>query len=353
MKSLDYENVLVTGGAGFMGSNFIKTLLSKEFFQGKIINLDVLTYSGNLENLVEVQGDPRYAFIQGNILDAQLLSQVLDKHNITVIIHFAAESHVDRSIDSSRSFFETNVLGTLTLLEAIKNKTHIHFHHISTDEVYGETTLDKPFTESSNYLPNSPYAASKAASDHTVRSFGKTYGISTTISHSVNNFGPNQFPEKLIPLVISCLMKEAPIPVYGKGDQIRDWLYVQDHSEAVIAALKHGKKGQSYNFSAQRRVENLHLIQMVIDIFAKKQNLASAKYLDLITFVKDRPAHDFCYAVDASKACKDLQWIPRITLESGLDTVVEWYLKNHQWLKNIETGDYRHWLAKHYGQVGV
>ena len=353
MRDINNANILVTGGAGFMGSDFIRHMLASKDFLGRIVNIDALTYCGNLENLQSVKKHPRYSFVKGNICTSDLVEDVLRNHQIDVIVHFAAESHVDRSIESSEVFYETNVLGTLKLLELLKKYDFIHFHHISTDEVYGKTSIDKPFTESSSYLPNSPYAASKASSDHMVRAFGKTYGISTCISHAVNNYGPYQFPEKLIPLTISRLLEKKDIPIYGKGDQVRDWLFVEDHSKGVEHALRHSLSGSVYNFSAKQRVENLQLVKLLIDLFCEQKALNSKDYLSLIKHVKDRLGHDFCYAVDPSKAEHDLKWSAKTSLKEGLKKTLLWYLKNDLWLSHIKSGEYKGWFEKHYTAVGV
>lgn len=353
MREVDKANLLVTGGAGFMGSHFIKYLIGLEEFKGHIINLDALTYCGNLDNLDLVKDHPRYKFIKGNILDASLVEQVLYDFKINIIVHFAAESHVDRSIKSSEEFFLTNVIGTLRLLEAMKKFKGIHFHHISTDEVYGHTHINDPFTESSPYYPNSPYAASKASSDHVVRSYGRTYQLSTCISHSVNNYGPFQFPEKLIPLVISRLLERREIPIYGSGRQIRDWIYVEDHSKAVYNALKYGQSQQVYNFSAREKMENIKLVETVIDIFCRLTQKNFNDHCVLITHVEDRPAHDFCYAVDPSISEAQLMWKAQTSLEQGLLKTVSWYLDNNHWIERIKTLEYRQWFENHYGEVGV
>lgn len=353
MRDISKLNTLVTGGAGFMGSDFIRQMLSSDFYKGHLVNLDALTYCGNLENLQGIENLSNYRFVKGSIGDTELVESLINTYEIDIIINFAAESHVDRSIVSAEAFYETNVFGTLKLLEVLKNYKNIHFHHISTDEVYGDTTIDKPFTEDSCYLPNSPYAASKASSDHLVRAFGKTFDISTCITHAVNNYGPFQFPEKLIPLTILRLLEEKDIPIYGQGLQLRDWLYVEDHTKAVIQALKYGKAQQVYNFSARQRVTNIALVKNLIKIFCEEKKVAETKCLSLIKYVKDRPGHDFCYAVDPQKAEKDLAWKAEINLEKGLKKTLLWYLKNDQWISHVKTGEYMSWVKQYYNPIGV
>ncbi len=319
------HNLLVTGGAGFMGSAFIRFLLRNPDFTGKITNFDALTYAGNLESLSGFHDHPRYRFIQGNILDQPLVEKILETDEIDAIVHFAAESHVDRSIDSALPFIETNVKGTLSLLEAVRKMPYIHFHHISTDEVYGSLGESGTFTEHSPYRPNSPYSASKAASDHLVRAFTHTYNLSTTISHSSNNYGPWQYPEKFIPVMILNCLKRQPLPVYGRGANVRDWVYVDDHAEAVWNILQFGKKGETYNIGGHSEKTNLELLHLLIDQIAieKKQNPSS--YHQLIRFVTDRPGHDFRYAIDTAKIEKELHWHPKVSLAEGLRRTVHWY----------------------------
>ncbi len=335
MRKLRRARLLVTGGAGFMGSSFIRTLLSQEEFEGQIVNLDLLTYCGSLLNLENISGDSRYNFVLGDISDTKLVDELISDYHIDTVVHFAAESHVDRSIESAGPFFKTNVLGTLNLLEVIKNRQHIHFHHISTDEVYGDTSIEEPFTENSQYRPNSPYAASKAASDHIVRSFCQTYHVSACITHSVNNYGPFQFPEKLIPVVLEKLMNKKPIPIYGSGLQIRDWLYVEDHSRAIIAALEHSRPGFTYNLSAKNPKTNLDLVHNLIDVFAKLKGEDQASYKTLISHVQDRLGHDMCYVVNPEFSYTSLNWKPRVDFDEGLKQTVSWYLQNSSWIQSV------------------
>jgi len=326
IKNLESKNILVTGGAGFMGSSFIHHLLSSKDFYGTIVNYDALTYCGNLENLREVQEDRRYIFVKGNILDQKFVELILESHKIDLIVHFAAETHVDRSIESSRVFLETNILGTHSLLEALRKFSHMHFHHISTDEVYGSCDENGCFYEESAYLPNSPYSASKAASDHLVRSYIKTHGISATISHAGNNFGPRQYPEKLIPFMITQMMENKPLTLYGNGLNRRDWVFVEDHSRAIEAILRHGRKGEIYNIASEENLSNLELVLKLIEIYASFENQDPLALKEKILFIKDRPGHDFCYAMDAKKLCQETKWQPKYSLDLGLKKTIEWYL---------------------------
>ncbi|MEI6243286.1 MAG: dTDP-glucose 4,6-dehydratase, partial [Chlamydiota bacterium] len=304
------QNLIVTGGCGFMGSAFIRYLLKNPSFNGKIVNLDLLTYAGNLDNVIEIADDPRYAFVQGDIRDKILILSLCERYSIDTIVHFAAETHVDRSIDNPLAFVETNVNGTVSLLEVVKEKKNIHFHQISTDEVYGSLGEWGFFTEDSHYLPNSPYSAAKAAGDHFVRAYHKTYGISTTLSHSSNNYGPYQFPEKLLPLMISRCLERKPLPVYGNGKNVRDWLFVDDHAEAVYAIITRGKSGEVYDIGGGNERTNLEFISLLIDILSDLLNEPKESFNSLIEFVKDRPGHDYRYAIDSSKLQKELFWKP-------------------------------------------
>ena len=320
-----YNNLLVTGGAGFIGSAFIRSLLRSSSFHGKILNLDLLTYAGNLDNLNGFHDHPRYQFIQGDIGHGPLIEKLLEEYEIDAIVHFAAETHVDRSISSALPFIETNIKGTLTLLEAVRKFPHVHFHHISTDEVYGSLGERGSFHENSPYRPNSPYSASKASSDHLVRAFAHTYNLPTTISHCSNNYGPSQYPEKFIPLMIThCLLKK-PLPVYGRGANIRDWLYVDDHVEAIRLILQSGKKGQTYDIGGRAELTNLELLYLLIDVVAAETREHPESYRALIRFVEDRPGHDFRYSIDTSKIEKELGWHPKVSLQEGLKKTVKWY----------------------------
>jgi len=315
--------LLVTGGAGFIGSAFIRYLLRLPDFHGRILNYDLLTYAASLEFLNGFHEHPRYRFVQGDILNQPLVEKLIEEGEIDTIVHFAAETHVDRSIASAKPFVETNVLGTLSLLEAVRKFPHVHFHHISTDEVYGSLGESGTFNERSPYRPNSPYSASKAASDHLVRAFGHTYGISTTISHCSNNYGPCQHAEKFIPLMILNCLKRKPLPVYGRGANMRDWLYVDDHAEAVWRILQRGKKGQTYDIGGKTELTNLELLHVLIDLIQAQK---PGDYRSLIRFVQDRPGHDFRYAIDCSKMEKELGWQPTTSLKEGLTRTVRWYM---------------------------
>ena len=356
------KNVLVTGDAGFIGSNFIRFLLEKEP-KILILNLDVLTYAGSLENLKDVFTDERYKFIEGNIRDFKLCSQVIRDWDIDTVVHFAAESHVDRSIEGPAQFIETNISGTFTLLECVRsiwlnNRKHplddFRFHHISTDEVFGSLGVNEaPFHEFTPYAPNSPYSASKAASDHLVRAYHKTYGLPVTISNASNNYGPFQFPEKLIPLVILNALERKPIPVYGDGMQIRDWIYVTDHCSAIWQILNRGKIGETYNIGGNNQPTNLEIVRIICSLMDEFQP-DHAPHDRLIQFVKDRPGHDRRYAMDIQKISSELGWMPQETLQSGLRKTIEWYLKHNQWLQAIrDQNDYQHWVVQNYGKRGA
>ena len=295
-----------------MGSSFIRYVLSRADFTGQVTNLDLLTYAGNLDNLGCIQKNPRYQFIQGDIRDRDLLEKI---DPVDIIVHFAAETHVDRSITGPQVFLETNVLGTYQLLEYVKEHPKTHFHHVSTDEVYGALGPEGKFTEESPYKPNSPYSASKASADHLVRSYAKTYGISTTISHASNNYGPCQYAEKFIPLMIHHIQEKKPLPVYGKGENVREWLFVEDHSTAIWTLLEHGKKGEVYNVAGDTEMRNIDLLHLIINLFG------DSKLKDLITYVDDRPGHDFRYAMDGSKL-RALGWRPQRTMEKGLKETI-------------------------------
>jgi len=330
------HRILVTGGAGFIGSAFIRYLLSEQVnFQGTCVNLDALTYAGNLANLISIEDDSRYQFVHGNICDQPLVEELCQTYQIDTIIHFAAESHVDRSIENPQAFAQTNILGTLHLLEVVKKYPYIHFHHVSTDEVYGQLSSEGYFMENSPYQPNSPYSASKAASDHLVRAYAHTYQISTCISNCSNNYGPYQFPEKLIPLMILNCMNSQPLPIYGKGLNIRDWLFVEDHAEALYLLLLHGKRGETYNIGGNCEKKNIEVAQTIISIFAELMGKDIQPLNELITFVKDRPGHDFRYAIDFTKLNNELGWTPKHNFEEGLRNTVEWYLQNSEWLETI------------------
>lgn len=345
----EINSILVTGGAGFIGSAFIRYLLSPASgFTGKCVNFDALTYAGNLENLVDVAQDPRYAFEKGDIRDQARVEQVLKEYQVDTIIHFAAESHVDRSILGPQAFIETNIMGTFSLLEAARRIPGIHFHHVSTDEVYGSLGAEGRFTEESPYQPNSPYSASKASSDHLVRAYTHTYHLSTCISNCSNNYGPYHFPEKLIPVMILNCFEKKPLPVYGKGHNVRDWLYVDDHAKALFLLLSQGKKGETYNIGGEAEWRNIDLVYEIIRLIAKIQGSDPKELESLVTFVKDRPGHDLRYAIDCSKMKRELGWTPEHTFSEGLKQTILWYMQHRDWVDRIQTGAYREWMEVNY-----
>ncbi len=346
------KNMLVTGGCGFIGSNFIRILLSESDFTGRIINLDKLTYAGNLENLdgVSDQFKDRYVFVKGDICDSETVSELFKSYGVDTICHFAAESHVDRSIVQPDAFIRTNINGTFNLLEYARLNGVELFHHISTDEVYGSLGETGLFTETTPYSPNSPYSASKAASDLLVRAYFKTYGIPVTISNCSNNYGPYQFPEKLIPLMILNGFERKALPVYGRGVNIRDWLYVRDHCIAIWKIMKHGKRGETYNIGGDCEIRNIDVVEMICNLL---DEICPGKTpaRELITFVKDRPGHDMRYAVDSQKLQRELKWRPEETFESGLAKTVQWYLDHTEWVNRIKSGAYTQWISDHYGGI--
>ena len=357
------QNVLVTGGAGFIGSNFIHFLLRVEP-NAQVINLDALTYAGSRENLRDLPDPTRHTFFRGDICDRPLVDDLLRKYSIDTLVHFAAETHVDRSILGPAQFIQTNIVGTFTLLEAVRifwldEQAHpredVRFHHVSTDEVFGSLALDEPaWTETIPYAPNSPYAASKAASDHLVRSYFHTYGLPVTITNCSNNYGPRQFPEKLIPLMISNALGGKPLPIYGNGQQIRDWLYVEDHCEAIWQVLGRAPSGETYNVGGGNQPTNLALVRSLCRILDEEVPDGPYKPHDsLLEFVKDRPGHDRRYAMDITKIGRDLGWEPRQWLESGLEKTVEWYLNNPGWIEAVQQqSDYQEWVSKNYEERG-
>jgi dTDP-glucose 4,6-dehydratase len=346
-------NLLVTGGSGFIGSNFIRYLLTESDFSGRIVNVDCLTYAGNPENLadIETRFAGRYVFVREDIRHAEEMAKILDYHQVDTICHFAAESHVDRSIAAPDAFIQTNILGTYNLLElARRRKPRIkRFHHISTDEVYGSLGESGKFTEISPYRPTSPYSASKAASDHLVRAYFHTYDLPVSLSNCSNNYGPYQFPEKLIPLMILNALSGMPLPVYGDGRNIRDWLYVQDHSAALWRILQDGRIGETYNIGGSCEVENIRLVEQICEIMDAMPGLSlSCPPRELITYVADRPGHDRRYAIDASKIADDLSWSPETGIEEGLRRTIEWYVENREWVERVRSGEYRKWIKEHY-----
>ena len=356
------QNILVTGGAGFIGSNFIHYLLQSEE-PIKIINLDALTYAGSLDNLTSVSHDERYTFINGNICDRELVVNLLRQYQIDTVIHFAAESHVDRSITNPGQFIETNVVGTMSLLDACRRVwleenllplRDVRFHHVSTDEVYGTLQPDDPaFSETTAYAPNSPYAASKASSDHLVRAYHHTYGLPVTVTNCSNNYGPYQFPEKLIPLILRNALAGKPLPVYGDGQQIRDWLYVADHCAAIKLVITRGRVGETYNLGGNNQPSNLEIVNQICTLL--DEMLPSEKpYQSLIKFVADRPGHDRRYAIDLTKTKTELGWEPCESLTTGLRKTVAWYLANGEWIAAISgQNNYQQWLESNYQQRGA
>ncbi len=334
--------LLVTGGAGFIGSNFVRYLL--ETSEDRIVNLDLLTYAGNLANLTGCDQDPRYRFVRGDIRDRETLRRAFAEHEIEAVVHFAAESHVDRSVEGPEVFVTTNVLGTEILLEEARAAGVERFLMVSTDEVYGSLGDEGLFTESSPLAPNSPYAASKASADLLCRAFYKTYGFPVLITRCSNNYGAYQFPEKLIPLMIANALEDKPLPVYGDGRNVRDWLYVRDHCSALDAVLRRGRPGEVYNIGGCNEMANLELVRLLVDHLGKSR--------DLITFVSDRPGHDRRYAIDATKIMSELDWAPSVTFEQGLGATVDWYLQHRSWWEEIRSGEYTAYYEQMYGQGG-
>ncbi len=346
------QNLLVTGGAGFIGANFIRYLLAERDFKGRIINLDKLTYAGNPENLegLEDSYPQRYRFVRADICDQQALVDIFAQYEIDSVCHFAAESHVDRSIAEPDAFIQTNIMGTYRLLEQARfHQDRItRFHHVSTDEVYGSLGGTGRFSEESPYRPNSPYSASKASSDHLVRAYHETYGLPVTISNCSNNYGPYQFPEKLIPLIILNALEESPLPVYGDGRNVRDWLYVTDHCRAVWLIMKQGKTGSTYNIGGRCERENIAVVRSICDILDQIFPIHGRRRTDLIEFVTDRPGHDRRYAIDFSKSQKELGWQPQESFDSGIEKTIRWYVDHQGWVNRVRSGEYREWIEKHY-----
>ena len=349
------NTILVTGGAGFIGSNFILRWLNQAV--GAVVNLDKLTYAGNLHNLAAIASDPRYEFIHGDITDRGMLASLLQCRKPRAVVHFAAESHVDRSIRGPEDFIRANIDGTFALLEEVRayfggmgaESANFRFLHVSTDEVYGSLEpSDAPFSETTPYAPNSPYAASKAASDHLVRAYHHTYGLPTLTTNCSNNYGRFQFPEKLIPLVILNALNGKPLPVYGDGQNVRDWLYVEDHCEAIATVLNRGQAGQTYNIGGWNEKRNLDIVELICDLVDEMAGPAGSPRRSLITFVKDRPGHDRRYAMDASKIERELGWRPKETFETGIRKTVRWYLDNNEWVNRVTSGDYRKWIETQY-----
>lgn len=356
------EKILVTGGAGFIGSNFVSDWLGSE--GDTVVNLDKLTYAGNLSNLSELRGDPRHVFVHGDICNADLLDTLLEQHRPRAIVHFAAESHVDRSIHGPEDFIQTNVVGTFRLLESARGywsklsgaaKQRFRFLHVSTDEVYGTLGPDDPaFSETTPYAPNSPYSASKAGSDHIARAYFHTYGLPVLATNCSNNYGPFQFPEKLIPLVILNALSGKPLPVYGDGQQVRDWLYVEDHCIAIREVLAKGQPGNTYNVGGSAERTNIDVVKTICSILEEMRPSRSGKrYEELISHVTDRPGHDRRYAMDTRKIERELAWKPNQTFDSGLRKTVQWYLDNSEWTASVTSGEYRNWVDANYSARGA
>lgn len=357
-KKFKYMTILVTGGSGFIGSNFIRTTLLES--DETIVNIDALTYAGNRESLADLENNARYVFCRGNIGESETITRLLNEHKPTAVLNFAAESHVDRSILNPEEFIETNIVGLYRLLDATrtywealpkKDKNLFRFLQVSTDEVYGSLSAVEPaFSESSNFEPNSPYSASKASGDHLVRAYHHTYGLPTLTTNCSNNYGPYQFPEKLIPLMILNAIEEKSLPIYGDGQQIRDWLFVTDHCEAIRCVLKKGEVGETYNVGGLSEMTNLEVVHKICSVLNKLKPRSNGRvYEDLIQYVTDRPGHDRRYAVDISKINRELGWAPRQTFNAGIEDTVEWYLKHHEWIDRIRSGVYREWVSQQYG----
>jgi dTDP-glucose 4,6-dehydratase len=337
------KGILITGGAGFIGSQVVR-LFTTKYPEYNIINYDKLTYAGNLENLRDVENLPNYRFVKGDILDMELMLSVFKEHNIEGVIHLAAESHVDRSIHNPDEFALTNIIGTIRLLKTAQTAWHDNFegkrfYHISTDEVYGSIEHGY-FTETTSLDPRSPYSASKASSDHFVLAFNNSYGLPTIISRCSNNYGPFHFPEKLVPLMINNIINNKPLPVYGKGENVRDWLYVEDHAKAIDAIFHKGKTGEIYNIGGNNEWKNIDLVKLMCQIMDKKLGRQEGTSASLITYVKDRPGHDMRYAIDASKVISEVGWRPSVSFEEGIEKTIDWFLANQEWLKHVTSGEY-------------
>lgn len=348
------KNILITGGAGFIGSHVVRRFVTN-YPNYHIFNLDALTYAGNLENIADIENAPNYTFVKGDITDETFITNLFLKHQFDGVIHLAAESHVDRSITDPLAFVKTNVIGTMILLNAAKtiwktSDSSKRFYHISTDEVYGTLGATGLFTETTAYDPNSPYSASKASSDHFVRAYGETYGLPFVITNCSNNYGPNHFPEKLIPLFIHNIINNKPLPVYGDGKYTRDWLYVIDHARAIDLVFHEGKNHETYNIGGFNEWQNIDLVKLLCEKMDEKLNRTAGTSAQLITYVKDRPGHDLRYAIDASKINRELGWKPSVTFEEGLEQTIDWYLSNQKWLDHVTSGDYQGYYEKQYGE---
>jgi len=347
-------NILITGGAGFIGSHVVRLFINK-YPNYHIFNLDCLTYAGNLENLTDVENNSNYTFIKANITEENIINSLFKEHRFESVIHLAAESHVDRSIEDPLAFVKTNVIGTLNLINAFKNLwkddfKNKRFYHISTDEVYGSLGKTGLFTESTSYDPNSPYSASKASSDHFVRAYGETFNMPFIISNCSNNYGQNQFPEKLIPLFINNILNNKSLPVYGDGNYTRDWLYVKDHAQAIDLIFHKGNNGETYNIGGFNEWKNIDLVKLLCQQMDIKLNKPKGTSEKLITYVKDRPGHDLRYAIDASKINQELGWSPSVTFEEGLNKTINWYLENENWLNNVTSGQYQSYYKNQYNE---
>jgi dTDP-glucose 4,6-dehydratase len=347
-------DIVVTGGAGFIGSNFLNLLVPRHP-EHRFINVDKLTYAANLRNLSAIDARPNYLLERVDIADRQAVRELFERVKPQLVVHFAAESHVDRSIHAPDSFIETNINGTFNLLEAFRALPKGHgqlFHHVSTDEVYGSLGPTGLFTEQTAYDPSSPYSASKASSDHLVRAYHRTYGLPTKITNCSNNYGPYQFPEKLIPLILLSAAEGKPLPVYGQGTNVRDWLYVDDHCEAIWTVIHKGRIGETYNIGGRSEKKNLDVVHALCDLVAEAKGMPSAQLRALVRFVEDRPGHDLRYAIDPGKIAAECGWAPRETFESGLRKTVRWYLDNDAWVAGIRSGEYRAWIERNYGARG-
>ncbi|WP_286968663.1 dTDP-glucose 4,6-dehydratase [Flavobacterium sp. UBA4854] len=346
------KKILITGGAGFIGSHVVRRFVNK-YPEYHIFNLDALTYAGNLENIKDIEDKPNYTFLKGDIVDEGFINELFSMHSFDGILHLAAESHVDRSIEDPLAFVKTNVIGTMNLLNAAKNQWKHNFdgkrfYHISTDEVYGSLGAEGLFTEKTAYDPNSPYSASKASSDHFVRAYGETYGLPYVLTNCSNNYGSYHFPEKLIPLFINNIINSKPLPVYGDGNYTRDWLFVEDHAIAIDLVFHEGKNHETYNIGGFNEWKNIDLVKLLCQIMDEKLNRTEGTSKELITYVKDRPGHDLRYAIDASKINKELGWKPSVTFEEGLERTINWYLNNQEWLQNVTSGAYKDYYKKQY-----